>query len=207
MVFINTLPNIKMTRLTTILILLLIMNGCLMDEPTEVHHLVKNFNLAWWAEPRYQGLYENSDPNKYGGSTIISETIFAVGFNDDFIIAKQHPNKQEEISKRLFNRDSTRNYRLSNPADTIYISEEYSIFIRNGNYYHLSNGWNPPDSLFPYRNETKYHIIDIREYGLNKWNSREHTYEYKSESEFQLGRQKLGVPDNLNFTIIDEKLK
>lgn len=178
-----------------------------MDELTEVKHLTKNFNLSWWAEPKYQSIYEKSDPHEYGGSVIIPETVFAVGFNDDFIIAKQHPNKEEEITKRLFHRDSTGYYKLSDPADTIYVWEGDSIFLRNGNYYHVSNGWNPPDSLFPYRKEVKYYIVDIRKYDFKNWSSRENKYEYNSESEFNLGRQKLGVPKNLAFTIIEEKLK
>ena len=102
--------------------------------------------------------------------------------------------------------DSTGNYKLSNPADTIYISQEDSIFKRNGNYYHISNGWSPPDSLFPYRKETKYYIIDIRKYDSKNWRSRENKYEYDSEIEFKTGRQKLGVPKDLIFAIIEEKI-
>jgi len=184
-----------------------LLSSCLWDEETQTKHLTKDFNLGWWSEPRYRALFKNSDSTKYGGAVLIPETVFAVGFNDNIIIAKQHPNKQEEISARLFNRDSTGYYRLSNPADTVYIWSGDSIFRKNGHWYHISNGWNPPDSLFPYKKKTNYYIIDISDSKKNTWNSKERVYKYTTESDFKEGRKNLGVPDELKFNFLDRELE
>ena len=145
--------------------------------------------------------------DKYGGLEIISPTVFSIGYDKNFIIAKQHPNRQEEIQKRLFNYDTTEKaYLLTDPNDTIYISgKDDSIYEKKGKYYHISNGWNPPDSLKPFKKETNYFIIDIRKYNRQQPNSYDR-YEFKSENDFLEKRKQLNVSDQLTFSIIDSTL-
>ena len=185
-----------------------IFSGCFWgDEPYEYKKLTKDFWLNWWAEENNKYLLLSTEKDGNGGLILVKETVFAVGYNDSFIIAKQHPNRQEEIQKRLFNYDTIEKaYVLTNPSDTIYISgSDDSIYQKNGKYYHISNGWNPPDSLKPYKKETNYFIIDIRKYNRQKPNSYD-IYELKNENDFIRKRKELKVSEQLTFSIVDSTL-
>ena len=197
-----------MKKLLIISLTTLILTGCLFDEQIETKHLTKDFNLAWGAEKRYQALYLNSDHNEYGGFTIIPETVYAIGFDEEFIIAKQHPNLQEGIGNRLFgNHEKGGDYLLTNPADTIYLSREDSIYEKNGKWYHISNGWDPPSDLFPYKDSTYYYIIDIRNYGnIRAWD-REGVYKFDTQSGFENKRIELGVSADLDYTFVNKELE
>src|SRR4051812_27148735 len=82
--------------------------SCLLDgEPPSNKKLAKDFWLSWWGEKADQHILCSTSADGNSGSVVIKQTVFAVGCNDDFIIAKQHPDKQEEIADRLFNRDSS----------------------------------------------------------------------------------------------------
>jgi hypothetical protein len=194
--------NTTMKKLILIGLSTLFLTGCFWgDEPTSYKKLTKDFWLNWWADSTDQHILHSTADDGNGGSFVIKQTVFAVGFNDNFIIAKQHPDKQEEIKGRLFNRDSVeRTYQLSDPADTIWLSVEDSIYQKNGKWFHISNGWNPPDSLKPYKKITYFHIIDIRQYKRKNWNSYK-VYTFDNEAEFINKRHELGVPDDLIFTI------
>lgn len=180
----------------------LLLTGCFWgDEPTSYRKLTKDFWLNWWADSTDQHILLSTSDNGNGGSFVVKQTVFAVGYNDNFIIAKQHPDKEEEIQARLFNRDSIEGtYLLSDPADTIWLSSEDSIYQKNNKWFHISNGWNPPDSLKPYRALTYFHIIDIRNYERKIWDSYK-VYTFDNEREYIKKRNELGVPDNLKFTI------
>lgn len=197
-----------MKRSLLITLIILTLTGCLFDEQIETKHLTKDFNLAWWAETRYQALYLNSDHNEYGGSTIIPETVYAIGFDDEFIIAKQHPNKEEEIQERLFIREAENDdYMLKSAEDTIWLSSKDSIYEKNGKWYHISNGWNPPRNLFPYKDSTYYYIIDIRNYGnIRDWD-RNSVYKLDNQRDFENKRNELGVSANLDYTIVSKELE
>jgi len=43
-------------------------------------------------------MYLSYEDEKYGGLGVISETVYAVGQNDAYIIAKQHPNSDKTIT-------------------------------------------------------------------------------------------------------------
>ena len=198
-----------MKRLLIILIIIsTILSGCIFgDDQYEFKKLTKDFWLNWTVEENNKTLLLSTEKDGNGGTILIKETVFAVGYDDNFIIAKQHPNRQEEIQKRLFNYDTTEKaYLLTDPSDTIYISgKDDSIFKKNGNYYHISNGWNPPDSLKPYKNETNYFIIDIRKYKRQQPNNYD-TYKFQNENDFLKKRQQLKISDQLTFSIIDSSL-
>ncbi len=191
-----------MRRLIFIGLFGLFLTGCFWgDEATSYTKLTKDFWLNWWADSTDQHILLSFENDGNGGTPIINRTVFAVGYNNNFIIAKQHPDKEEEIQARLFNHDSvTGDYLLESPADTIWLSGEDSIYERSGKWYHISNGWNPPDSLRPYRKITYYHIVDIRHYEQKNWDSYK-IYTFDNEAEFINKRHELGVPDDLIFTI------
>ncbi|QXP78755.1 hypothetical protein [Winogradskyella sp. HaHa_3_26] len=185
-----------------ILIILLIgisFSSCL-DDPITTRKVTNDYYLNWVYDNSDQILLRSSDDGK-SGSIEISETVFAVGFNDNYIIAKQHPNLEKEISERLFGNFATNgDYLLENPSDTIYLSKDDRIYEQDGKWYHISNGWNPPDSLKPYKKTTYYHIIDIRPKNGKK-------YKFNNKSEFWAKRERLGIPKSLDFSIIDKDLE
>ena len=188
-------PLLILTIISTIL------SGCFWgDEAHEYKKLTKDFWLNWWAEENNKYLLLSTEKDGNGGLILVKETVFAVGYDDNFIIAKQHPNRQEEIQKRLFNYDTTeKSYLLTDPNDTMYVSgKDDSIYKKNGKYYHISNGWNPPDSLKPYKKETNYFIIDIRKYIRHQPNSYV-TYEFKNENDFLKKRKELKISEKLTF--------
>ena len=174
--------------------------SCMWDDPITAKKITKDYYLQWVYEKSDQIILKSSDKGK-SGVIKIPETVFAVGFNENFIIAKQHPNLEEEISKRLFGqRGENGDYLLTNPNDTIYLWEEDRFYEENGKWYHISNGWNPPDSLKPYKKKTNYHIIDIK-------NKNGEKFVFDNETDFLNKRKELGISENLNFTIIDKELE
>ncbi len=198
-----------MKKLILIVLSLICLTSCffLGDEETSYRKLTKDFWLNWWADSTDQHILLSFDKNGMSGAPIIKQTVFAVGFNNDFIIAKQHPDKEEEIQARLFNRDSLEGtFLLSDPADTIWLSGEDSIYQKNNKWFHTSNGWNPPDSLKPYKRITYFHIVDIRQYTSKKMDSYK-IYTFDNEKDFQIKRQELAVPADLTFTIKSPSLE
>ena len=192
-----------MNKLALIALSVLLPTSCFKDEPTYTRHLVKDFNLCWYSEPRSQSLYQN-EKNKFGGSVIISETVFAVGFDENFIIAKQHPNNDDTISWNNIHKHET--WKLDSiPSDTLGDQREYVKI--NGEWHGISNGRNRHHNLFPDKKITYYYIIDIRDYDQRDWSSKEKVYKLDTETEFNAKRKELSVPDNLTFTIINEDLE
>ena len=170
------------------------------DDPITAKKVTGDYYLQWQYENKDQILLRSSDEGK-SGAIEISETVYAVGFNNKFIIAKQHPNMEREISDRLFgNYDTNGDYLLENPADTIYLSQDDKIYEKDGKWYHISNGWSPSDSLKPYRKITLYHIIDITKKRNNKW-------VFDNEMDFLKEREKLGISKELDFTMVDRELE
>lgn len=143
--------------------------------------------------------------------------MFYVEYDESYIIAKQYPDKQEEVRNRLFNLDKVEGqYLLSDPADTIYLSPEDSFYEKNGKWYHVSNSWNPPDSLRPYKSQVIYYIIDIRNYSRRNWFDKNilgknrddyEVFKFESEEEYVMTRKKLGLTAELRNIITDTLLK
>jgi hypothetical protein len=182
------------------LLVFLTIASCFWDETPTIKKVTEGYYLKWVYENGDQFLLRSSDEGK-SGIIEIPETVFAVGFNDKYIIAKQHPNLEREISERLFGTTGDNgDFLLKNPSDTVFLSKDDRIYQENGKWYHISNGWNPPDSLKPYKRQTLYHIIDITKKKENKWT-------FKSEADFLDGREKLGIPTSLDFSIVDKELE
>lgn len=192
-----------MRKTLYILFILIGISSCFFDEQSFSRPLVKDLKLEWWGEPRNQSITFGMVRGDFGGLLVIPETVFAVGHNDDFLIAKSYPNKEKEIQNRLFNYDEkTRNYLLTDPNDTIYLSSDDEYYEKDGKWYHISNGWNPPNGLFPYKDSIYYHIVDLRNWDSSKkWND-ENLYRLNSKSEFDKKRIELNVPESLNFEIV-----
>lgn len=167
----------------------LFLAGCFLgDEETSNKKLTKDFWLKWWSDKKDQHISCGAEADGNNGSTVVEPTVFAIGYDDNFIIAKQHPDKQKEIQDRLFNRDTVEKaYFLSDPADTIWLSKEDSIYKKNGKWFHISNGWNPPDSLKPYKRLTFFHIVDIRKYESPNWDSYK-VYTFDNQKDFEKKR-------------------
>jgi hypothetical protein len=197
-----------MKKLSVIVLSVFLITGCLWgDEATSYRKLTKDFWLIWFMDSTDQHLSLSTSKDGNFGSPIIKQTFFAIGFNDNFIIAKQHPDKKEEIQERLFNRDSIEgNYILADPADTMWLTGEDSVYQKTGKWYHISNGWNPSDSLKPYKKITYFHLIDIRQYERGKSNSYE-VFTFDNEKDFINKRHELEVPELLSFTIVSTALE
>lgn len=187
---------------------LLTTSSCFFDEPKFSKPLVKDLKLEWWGDSKNQTITFGMVRGDFGGFVIIPETVFAVGYNDDFVIAKSYPNKEKEIQDRLFNSDNaTGDYILTKPSDTVYLSSDDEYYKKDGKWYHISNGWNPPNGLFPYKDSTYYHIIDLRNWDSSKkWND-QNLHRLNSKEEFDKKRIELNVARSLDFEIVSKELE
>ena len=179
--------------------ILTVFTSCWWQSEGNSTKITGNYYLHWVDDKSDQSILRSSGDGK-SGFIQVPETVYAVGYNDSYIIAKQHPNLEKEIGERLFNNFQGEDYLLTNPSDTIYLSKDDKVYEKNGKWYHTSNGWNPPDSLKPYRGKTLYHIIDINNEG-------QESYVLDNEEEFLNKREELGIPKDLDFTIIDKELE
>jgi hypothetical protein len=176
-------------------------------------HLIHDFYLEWLHTRKSQEVTQGSWNCGVGGNLPLTKgTVFAVGFDENSIIVKSHPDGSYKIWKRLFvDTNSRGDYSFASPKDTLYIDKKYendSIYQQNGKWYHTEKNWiGSTDSLFLDKEKTTYFIIDIRNYSDNKIYQGEKTTSYEDESSFIKARLKLGVSRKLNFTIIDRDLQ
>lgn len=192
-------------KLISILFVAATVVSCSFDKPKVVRHLTKDFNLGWWSEPRYQALFLKTDPDEYGGAKIIAETVYAVGYNDNFIIVKQHPNKLVEVVDKLFNKKIGDSWVIENLEDTVYLNSDL-VHFKDGNWLYKGNE-SDLDNLFPYKDETFFYIVDIRDYQYRFWRNDKNIYKLTSEEEFENMRKELNISNELVFTIINPDLK
>ena len=183
------------------------LSGCYLfgDDARLERPLTKGFVLSWYIDPREQILLLKTSLN--GGIVIVEETVVAAGWNDDFILAMQHPNLADTISARLFHRDSiTGDFELIDAADSVYLWSGDSIYERDGRWYHISNGSAIPDSLRPYRGITNYFVIDIRNFIEGERDGYE-VHRVVGDSAFLSLRSTLGVPEDIRFVLVDSTLR
>ncbi len=92
----------------------------MLNQSESVRNLVKDFNLGWRGDPIHQSLYVNVDHTEYGGIKIVEETVFAMAWDQDFIIALQHPKTDE--SDTVFHIIDIREYsqRFWGPSENTY---------------------------------------------------------------------------------------
>ena len=194
--------KMKILKLNFILLILLV--SCSLDKPKVSNNVVKDFNLGWWSELRYQGLYLNNDHSEFGGSLIIPETVYAIGFNQEFIIAKQHPNLKKEVEPRLTKQND--GYLFTHLPDTAYFNSDLLI-KSNGNILLPLDSYSQLEGLFPYKNITHYWIVDIRNYRLRFWKNEGNIFGFTTEEEYQNKRTELGIPGELDYSFFFEELE
>jgi len=201
-----------MTKMKNILYLCLsgmLLTSCYFgDNPGNTKNLTWNFYLTWFDSEMDQNIIYSTEKNQTAALPVVEKTVFAIGSNEDFIIAKQHPDKAAEIENRLFDahaRNSKEDYEIKNLDDTVYLSKEDMVYREDDKWFHTSRDFTSlPDSLKLYKGITYYHIIETKKrngglpYTL-------HTFE--NEKAYKEKRTALGVPENLAFTIINKKLE
>lgn len=178
------------------------------DNPNNNKILTGNFYLTWFDSEIDQNIIYSTEKNQATAIPVVEKTVFAAGFNENFIIAKQHPDKSKEIENRLFDahaRNSKEDYEVKNLDDTIYLSREDKVYREDGKWFHTSRDFTSlPDSLKIYKQITYYHIIQTkkRNGGLPYT-----IHTLKNEKDYKEKRLELGVPEKLFFTIINKKLE
>lgn len=192
----------RKTDFIGVIIILITFSGCSLDKPKISENVVKDFNLGWWSETRYTALFLNNDHEEYGGREIIPETVVEIGYNEDFIIAKQHPNLYKEIKERVLDNETDLGFELTNASDTVYLPNEFLI-NSNGKWILKKEGVENLDYLFPYKEITYYYIVKIGDYRLRYWAREGNVFRFESEQEFNAGRIELGVPQSLELTPVD----
>jgi len=61
--------------------------------------------------------------------------------------------------------------------------------------------------LYPYRNETIYYIIDIRNYESKEWDRKNSVFEFTKESDFIDKKKELNISNSLTFTMVNKELE
>ena len=128
----------------------ILITSCLFgDNTSSSKRLTKDFWLNWFEYPSDRHiLYSFSDKGDIG-TYVVERTVFAVGFNDDFIIAKQHPEAgTDKYGKPIPNFDITnyyivdiRNYESGN-------SNSFKVHRLNKNGYQIMREYlDVPDDL------------------------------------------------------------
>ncbi|GJM30265.1 MAG: hypothetical protein DHS20C17_29000 [Cyclobacteriaceae bacterium] len=111
----------KNFQLTVLLIgTTVLLAGCFLNRPEAVQHLVKDFSLSWQNDPELQALYVNRDHNEHGGLKLVDKKVFAVGYDEDFIIALQQP--QTSTFDTVYHIVDIREYsiRFWSPSEHLY---------------------------------------------------------------------------------------
>ena len=201
-----------MKKISPLLLLPLLLSACFFgDEPASFKKITSDFWLNWWEYKTDQHLFLGLKDDGMFGRVLIESTVFAVGYNEDFIIVKRHPNKAREIAERLNERSrEERGYYLRDLADSIWLSKEDSIYQKDGLYYHTNHihkVYDLPDSLRPDKSVTYYAIIDISHYEREWAEKSLGVYDSLSKTEFETWRKELGIPEDLDFTWVDEDLE
>ncbi|NRD24251.1 DUF3997 domain-containing protein [Winogradskyella litoriviva] len=82
--------TLRIRKLTLILTGILTLNSC-WNNPSESDLIIGNYYVGWNDLVANRAIVEKTEKDSPYSSGIISDYVFAVGHNSDFIIAKQHP--------------------------------------------------------------------------------------------------------------------
>ncbi|AEH02739.1 MULTISPECIES: DUF3997 domain-containing protein [Flavobacteriaceae] len=82
--------TLRITKIILTLIGILTLNSC-WNNPGESELIIGNYFVEWNDLVANRALVEKTEKDSPYSSGIISNYVFAVGNNSDFIIAKQHP--------------------------------------------------------------------------------------------------------------------
>lgn len=164
------------TTVKQIIFILTIVTLCSCGQPAVHKHLTDEFYLT--APDLVEQLSVSYHYSGASYSNLVNETVVAVGYNDNIIIAKQRP----------IDTDTTLYYIL----DIAEIKKEREKFISKTDtirYYTNYKDINGKDSLGPEQTQIS----------TSKFSPK--TPEPLTYNTFMTRRKKLNIPDNLDFTI------
>lgn len=199
------------------LIGLLLLTGCYFGDNPEGHttylpnqegekkFLPGNCSLYWLDDFENQQIVHGGLPGRYGSEIIIDRSVYAIGYDSIYIIAKQHPYIADSIENSIYGEDENTkgHHEIKKLKDTIYLQKEDSIYQENGKWYHNGESYEIPDSLKPDKRISYFYIIDTKRPNPNM-----HTfytlYTFDNEESFNKKRLEIGVPKNLSFQTIEK---
>jgi hypothetical protein len=79
------------SQIIIFLSLMLFLTGCFGLGDSGSDRIIGKYIVLWIDFPENQIISEQVEMNSAGSIQVIQEYVFAVGHNDDYIIAKQHP--------------------------------------------------------------------------------------------------------------------
>jgi len=116
-----------------ILLIILFLQGCLFDSHSD--RIIDKYIVLWIDLPENQVLAKEDELNSSNSSSIIAPYIFAVGHNEHYIIAKQHPTNGFEGG--------------------------YKIHVDTTNYY-IIDIYKEKDKIFGPLNQSQFDSLKIR---------------------------------------------
>ena len=78
-----TLTVMKVQLFSLLIAITLFSEGCFLNKPESVQHIVKDFNLGWQGDPNRQALFVNIDHEEYG---MVSSSVFNPVDSSDVVI-------------------------------------------------------------------------------------------------------------------------
>ena len=82
--------TLQITKIILTLIGILTLNSC-WNNPSESELIIGNYFVEWNDLVANRAIVKKAEKDSLNSSGVISDYVFAVGHNSDFIIAKQHP--------------------------------------------------------------------------------------------------------------------
>jgi hypothetical protein len=159
-----------------ITIILTIVTICSCGQPAVHKHLTDEFYLT--APDLIEQLSVSYHYSGANYSNLVNETVIGVGFNNNFIIAKQRPSVKDTILYYIIDINEIKKEREK------FVSKSDSI-----KYYSNYKDIHGNDSLGPEQ-------IEISTSKFTPKTAKPLTYEA-----FAIKRKQLNIPDNLDFTI------
>ena len=82
--------SLRITKIILTLIGILTLNSC-WNNPSESELIIGNYFVEWNDLVANRAIVEKTEKDSPYSTGVISNYVFAVGHNSDFIVAKQHP--------------------------------------------------------------------------------------------------------------------
>lgn len=195
------------------------------NEVWHVKHLTGNiYYYKWGDKPSGRAITDGKCVCGVDVGGLIIGGIFAVGYDDDFVIVKSHPSLSQEIINNLTGDKNPRgDYSILDLKDTVYLIKKKdstlppdnsegkdSIYEEGDKWYHKNKQFEDvPSDLKGEVNlqTTFYYIYKIRKdyNGFDTNPNRLHIY--KTMDDYLNARKSLGINEKLGFTIIDKQIE
>jgi|GEM_PF-1293507 len=130
------------TKSALYLVLLMWCCSCIFNRPESVQNMVKDFNLSWQSDAENRKIFVNLDHTEYGGIEVIDKTVFAAGWNEDFILALQDPNSKDSPETQAEQLEGF------HPRDTVY----YIVDIREYHVYY----WSVKENVYSFQTAQEF---------------------------------------------------